>query len=59
MKVFSVYFFIIYVRVQATSPINSFSQSNYPDPDSKTAMAVGLDSDDVSTSLKYSIGPQV
>jgi len=43
----------------ATAEIFEDLKSNYPDPDSKTAMAVGLDSDDVSTSLKYSIGPQV
>jgi len=42
----------------ATAEIFEDLKSNYPDPDSKTAMAVGLDSDDVSTSLKYSIGPQ-
>ena len=52
-------FSCVHVEVQAASPINSLSQSNYPDPDSKTAMAVGLDSDDVATNLKYSIGPQV
>ncbi|XP_065070026.1 DNA repair endonuclease XPF-like isoform X2 [Rhopilema esculentum] len=42
----------------ATAEIFEDLKSNYPDPDSETAMALGLDSDEVASNLKYNIRSQ-